>query len=116
MGAIPLIMASTVDTKSAQDKRFDEARVLVFGDAGLIINSKWGDEVIRNPDIAFASLEVPGVRTGSRLSATREIRDMLLGVDFLRAHRVFVAHSQRKFYFTYTGGPVFSAPPKPAAK
>ena len=75
-----------------------------------------GDEVIRNPDIAFASLEVPGVRTGSRLSATREIRDMLLGVDFLRAHRVFVAHSQRKFYFAYTGGPVFSAPPKPAAK
>jgi hypothetical protein len=32
---------------------------------------------------------------------------MLLGADFLRAHRVLVAHSQRKLYFTYTGGPVF---------
>jgi hypothetical protein len=32
---------------------------------------------------------------------------MLLGVDFLKAHRVFVAHSQRKIYFTYVGGPIF---------
>lgn len=32
---------------------------------------------------------------------------MLLGADFLRAHRVLVAHSQRKIYFTYTGGPAF---------
>jgi hypothetical protein len=26
---------------------------------------------------------------------------MLLGADFLRAHRVLVSHSQRKMYFTY---------------
>jgi len=32
---------------------------------------------------------------------------MLLGADFLFAHRVFIAHSQRKIYFTYAGGPVF---------
>ena len=32
---------------------------------------------------------------------------MLLGADFLHAHRVLVAHSQRKIYFTYAGGPVF---------
>jgi hypothetical protein len=30
-----------------------------------------------------------------------------LGADFLRSHRVLVAHSQRKMYFTYAGGPVF---------
>ncbi len=48
--------------------------------------------------------------TGTRLAAVRELREMLLGVDFLRAHRVFVAHSQRKLYFTYAGGPVFSGP------
>jgi len=75
-----------------------------------------GDELIRNPNIAFANLEVSAAATGSRLSVTRELRDMLLGVDFLRAHRVFVAHSQGKAYFTYAGGSVFSAPPKPAAK
>lgn len=32
---------------------------------------------------------------------------MILGADFLFAHRVFIAHSQRKIYFTYAGGPVF---------
>jgi hypothetical protein len=32
---------------------------------------------------------------------------MLLGVDFLRSHRVLVAHSQRRIYFTHNGGPVF---------
>lgn len=47
-GAIPLIMASTFDTRSAENKRFDEARVLVFGDSALIINTNWGHEVIRN--------------------------------------------------------------------
>ena len=34
--------------------------------------------------------------------------DMLLGVDFLLAHHVFIANSQRKAYFTYNGGRVFS--------
>jgi hypothetical protein len=36
---------------------------------------------------------------------------MLLGTDFLRAHRLLVAHSQRKLYFTYVGGPVFQRIP-----
>lgn len=35
--------------------------------------------------------------------------DMLLGADFFAAHRVYVSNSQRKLYFTYEGGPVFSA-------
>ena len=34
--------------------------------------------------------------------------DMLLGVDFLLAHHLFIANSQRKVYFTYNGGRVFS--------
>src|SRR5262249_16317392 len=38
-------------------------------------------------------------------------RPMLIGADFLRAHRVLVSHSQRKLYFSYVGGPVFNAPP-----
>ena len=50
---------------------------------------------------------------GSRISAKVEVaHSMLLGADFLRSHRVLVAHSQRKIYFTYAGGPVFArAPP-----
>jgi tetratricopeptide (TPR) repeat protein len=34
--------------------------------------------------------------------------DMLLGVDFLLAHRIFIANSVGKAYFTYNGGRVFS--------
>jgi len=41
---------------------------------------------------------------------------MLLGADFLRAHRVLVSHSQRKMYFTHLGGPVFIVPPQPGTE
>jgi len=34
--------------------------------------------------------------------------DMILGVDFMLAHHMYVASSQRKLYFTYNGGRVFS--------
>jgi predicted aspartyl protease len=32
---------------------------------------------------------------------------MVLGVDFLLAHRVLIAHSQQRIYFTSAGGPMF---------
>ncbi len=38
--------------------------------------------------------------------------EMLLGLDFFLAHRIFVANSQRKIYFTYNGGPVFDLRPR----
>lgn len=34
--------------------------------------------------------------------------DMLLGIDFLLAHRMFIANSKKKVYFTYNGGRVFT--------
>jgi tetratricopeptide (TPR) repeat protein/predicted aspartyl protease len=37
-----------------------------------------------------------------------EEADMLLGSDFFLSHRIFVANSQSKLYFTYNGGPVFN--------
>jgi tetratricopeptide (TPR) repeat protein len=37
--------------------------------------------------------------------------DMLLGADFFLSHRVLVANSQSKIYFTYNGGPVFQIDP-----
>jgi predicted aspartyl protease len=56
---------------------------------------KVGDEEIRNPRL--------------RVGDTREGTDMLLGADFFLSHRIFVSNEQRKVYFTYNGGPVFSA-------
>ena len=71
-----------------------------------------GDEIIRNPDIRFTDLDASHTKTGSRVPIATELWQMVLGADFLRAHRVLVAHSQRKFYFTYVGGPVFTPAPR----
>lgn len=54
---------------------------------------KIGDEEIHNARLRFGDL-------GSV--------DMLLGDDFFLSHRVYVANSQHKLYFTYNGGPVFA--------
>ncbi|MEO7200557.1 MAG: aspartyl protease family protein [Dokdonella sp.] len=40
--------------------------------------------------------------------------EMVLGVDFLLAHHLFIANSQRKVYFTYNGGRVFTLADAPS--
>lgn len=42
--------------------------------------------------------------------------DVLLGIDFLRAHHVLFAMSQRRLYLSYLGGDLFGAKPPPAPK
>ena len=69
-----------------------------------------GNENIRDTAIVFSDLfrDASYNEVGSRVS--RQIggtEDMILGLDFLRSHRVLVAHSQRKLYFSYIGGTVF---------
>jgi tetratricopeptide (TPR) repeat protein len=56
-----------------------------------------GDEEIRNTRLLMSDLQID--------------EDALLGIDFFISHRVFVANSQDKIYFTYEGGPVFGAEP-----
>lgn len=63
-----------------------------------IATIKIGDEVIRDGEINLMD-------TRGRLNI-----DVLLGQDFLRAHRVLFAMSQKKIYVTYTGGDVFVRP------
>lgn len=41
--------------------------------------------------------------------------DMLLGDDFFLSHRIYVAYSQNKLYFTYNGGPLFNLDIPPGA-
>lgn len=68
---------------------------------------KIGDEEIKNARLAFGGNLLMDV-------------DMLIGPDFFLSHRIYVASSQRKLYFTYNGGPVFNlsavqaAPPQEA--
>jgi len=55
---------------------------------------KIGDEEIRNTRLRIADIDIPDA-------------DMLIGPDFFLSHRIYVANSQQKLYFTYNGGPVF---------
>jgi tetratricopeptide (TPR) repeat protein/predicted aspartyl protease len=41
--------------------------------------------------------------------------DMLLGADFFLSHRIYVANSQGRIYFTYSGGQVFQLEATPRA-
>jgi hypothetical protein len=55
---------------------------------------KIGDEEIRNTKLRIADIDLDDA-------------DMLIGPDFFLSHRIYVANSQHKLYFTYNGGPVF---------
>jgi hypothetical protein len=69
-----------------------------------------GHETVRSPRLRFADLwkDMTHATAGSGVGKGMEgLPAMLLGADFLRTHRVLIAHSQRKIYFTYAGGTVF---------
>jgi hypothetical protein len=68
-----------------------------------------GDETIRHAKLRVTDLynRVGDTYVGSRMATSYGDTDMYLGADFLRSHRVYIASSQRKVYFTYQGGPVF---------
>lgn len=82
-----------------------------------------GAETVQGPSLRFADLfsEATYGETGSILSQRAfDPQTMLLGADFLRAHRVVVSPRRHKIFFTYNGGPVFAAdrggaPPTPPA-
>jgi tetratricopeptide (TPR) repeat protein/predicted aspartyl protease len=76
---------------------------------GRFASFKIGDEEIKNARLRFGDINI-------------DTADMLVGADFFLSHRIYVASSQRKLFFTYNGGPVFNltasaakAPPAPAA-
>ncbi|MGE3452071.1 MAG: aspartyl protease family protein [Burkholderiales bacterium] len=76
-----------------------------------------GDELVRHPRLRVAAVwkDVAFAETGSRVPRVPDnLPEMLLGADFLRSHRVFVARSQAKLYFTHAGGLVFPAVPSVA--
>jgi predicted aspartyl protease len=64
-------------------------------------------ETVENPRIFFSDLWKDAAYTQYGMRTQLGTQTMLLGADFLMAHRVMIAHSQRKLYFTYSGGPLF---------
>jgi predicted aspartyl protease len=63
---------------------------------------KIGDEEIKNTQLQIGDSGVVDF-------------DILVGADFFLSHHVYVANSQDKLYFTYSGGQVFNVGAAPAA-
>jgi len=61
-----------------------------------------GNENIRSPQLRFGDVF-------KNAPPMTDLPQMVLGMDFLRTHRVYVARTQKKVYFTYSGGTVFPA-------
>jgi predicted aspartyl protease/tetratricopeptide (TPR) repeat protein len=68
-----------------------------------VASFKIGDEEIHNTRLRFGEQDL--------FADT----DMLIGADFFLSHRIYVASSQKKLYFTYNGGPVFNLTTPPTA-
>lgn len=71
-----------------------------------------GGERIANTRLTFGDVFAGDTyeETGSHLPQRMAVEDMLLGADFLVAHRVMLSPSHHKMFFTYNGGPVFAPP------
>lgn len=87
----------------------------------VVPSFSFGDETVKNARLRVADLfdKDRDVFVGSRISErTMDPRQMILGVDFFRSHRVYISNSQRKIYASYVGGPVFDtrASPTTSAK
>jgi len=73
-----------------------------------------GNEIIKNVRIAIADLWAAALADSNNIRTAEflnEQPEMLLGADFLRAHRVLFALGQRRLYFSYVGGNVFEVEP-----
>jgi len=74
---------------------------------------KVGDEVIKNPLLYVQQSMV--LKVDMRLSKTAQLNydqrpDAYLGADFIKTHHIYLAPKDRKIYFTYNGGGIFSPP------
>ncbi|MDZ5648861.1 retroviral-like aspartic protease family protein [Nitrospirillum sp. BR 11828] len=67
-----------------------------------------GDEEVRHVHLNFGSFAPKEDRDMVRIAIP-----MLLGMDFIRSHRIYVANSQNKLYFTNVSMPIFDTT-KPA--
>ena len=84
---------------------------------GVVKRLDVGDEALSNVQVSFGPMDLQDSFTHGRMQIVAPV-EMLLGADFLKAHRLLIVKETSKIYFTYNGGPVFrtdaaSSPPSP---
>lgn len=75
-----------------------------------------GDESIRNTQVMVTDIWGSYRRKANDWTSAERIAEqpeMILGMDFLKAHRVLIARSQARLYLSHLGGPVFAVDPQP---
>lgn len=72
-----------------------------------------GPAIVRKARIEVADMWASvqaDMRPSERGDFLTDREHMILGADFIRAHHLLFANSQRRLYFSYLGGEVFRAP------
>ncbi|MFT3835810.1 MAG: GldG family protein [Myxococcaceae bacterium] len=88
-GAIPIVIASAKDTDKVEGKKFDQARVVVFGCSLILADVRWGDEANRNlvmNSVAWASAQIQkiSIRPPDRDISVIDLDDrLMLKIRFL---------------------------------
>ena len=75
-------------------------------------SSGLGSRVTRGFTAPFASLAIGSEELHNVRLHVAELPpglDMLIGADYFVSHRIYVAHSQHRMFFTYTGGRLFDS-------
>ena len=65
---------------------------------------QFGGEKVEHTHLLFADVQ-PRDTNGN---TDTDFPDLTLGDDFFLSHRMYVAYSQNRLYFTYNGGPLFN--------
>jgi predicted aspartyl protease len=98
-------------TKAGFSHGIDQHRVDVY--KYRFSELKIGDEVIKNPLLNVANLApVKHAFDSAARMQDDNLPDLqaLLGADFVKTHHIYIATRNRKMYFTYNGGGIFSPP------
>jgi len=105
-------MAASAASRGLAGKAIN-TQVAIFPSLGI------GQETVQNAKLRIADLFGANAEllTGSFIpQQAADNPDMIIGADFFLSHRIYIARSQRKVYFTYNGGPIFqTSAPKAAA-
>ncbi|MDE1149304.1 MAG: aspartyl protease family protein [Azospirillaceae bacterium] len=102
-------LGAEVVQPAAESLADDQAKA-THGPVAMLDTLAIGDEAVRHAKLRVSDLyKQSSVWAGQlqKVSYGRDHVPLSLGVDFLKSHRLYVAFSQRKIYFTYEGGPIF---------
>jgi predicted aspartyl protease len=110
-GADLSVVTSAVAQRAGVTLRTEHVQGVAIS-VGTFPNLTVGDESVKNAKLRVVDQFYGDQRDAGFSAPEAEFPDMLLGVDFIRSHHIYVSREQAMLYFSYNGGSVFqpSAP------